>query len=326
MEQNYLIYLLEAVVTTIVLGTIAIPLLKKLKARQSVREEGPKSHRSKNGTPTMGGIFMILSAVLVLLFNKILDPAALWLLFLTLGHGILGFLDDFIKAEKKRNLGLTAKQKMLGQIILAVLFCWGVVDTLHLPFSIAIPFTNIDIYIGAFYYIFVILVIVGASNAVNLTDGLDGLASGCCVIAFSAYAVYCYLSGNNDLGYFIIILAGTCIGFLFFNYHPAKIFMGDTGSLALGGAIAGISVMTRTELLLIFIGFIFVIEALSVIIQVASFQLTGKRVFKMSPLHHHFEKKGWSETKVVVRFWIVSGVLAACGFSLYFAETLMAVA
>ena len=156
MEQNYLIYLLEAVVTTIVLGTIAIPLLKKLKARQSVREEGPKSHRSKNGTPTMGGIFMILSAVLVLLFNKILDPAALWLLFLTLGHGILGFLDDFIKAEKKRNLGLTAKQKMLGQIILAVLFCWGVVDTLHLPFSIAIPFTNIDIYIGAFYYIFII--------------------------------------------------------------------------------------------------------------------------------------------------------------------------
>ena len=173
MEQNYLIYLLEAVVTTIVLGTIAIPLLKKLKARQSVREEGPKSHRSKNGTPTMGGIFMIFSAVLVLLFNKILDPAVLWLLFLTLGHGILGFLDDFIKAEKKRNLGLTAKQKMLGQIILAVLFCWGVVDTLHLPFSIAIPFTNIDIYIGAFYYIFVILVIVGASNAVNLTDGLD---------------------------------------------------------------------------------------------------------------------------------------------------------
>lgn len=311
MEQNYLIYLLEAVVTTIVLGIIAIPLLKKLKARQSVREEGPKSHRSKNGTPTMGGIFMILSAVLVLLFNKILDPVVLWLLFLTLGHGILGFLDDFIKAEKKRNLGLTAKQKMLGQIILAVLFCWGVVDTLHLPFSIAIPFTNIDIYIGAFYYIFVILVIVGASNAVNLTDGLDGLASGCCVIAFSAYAVYCYLSGNNDLGYFIIILAGTCIGFLFFNYHPAKIFMGDTGSLALGGAIAGISVMTQTELLLIFIGFIFVIEALSVIIQVASFQLTGKRVFKMSPLHHHFELSGWSEVHVVWAFWFVEGI-AAC--------------
>lgn len=311
MESNYLIYLAESAVLTVILGFFAIPLLKKLKARQSIREEGPKSHRIKNGTPTMGGLFMLLAAVLVVIFNKMIDPAVLWLLFLTLGHGFLGFLDDFIKAEKKRNLGLTAKQKMLGQIILAVLFCWGVVDTLHLPYSIAIPFTQIDISIGLLYYPFVVLVIVGASNAVNLTDGLDGLASGCCVIAFSAYAVYCYMTGFNDLGYFIIILAGTCIGFLFFSYHPAKIFMGDTGSLALGGAIAGISVMTRTELLLIFLGMIFVLEALSVIIQVASFQLTGKRVFKMSPLHHHFELSGWSEVHVVWAFWIFEG-FAAC--------------
>lgn len=311
MESNYLIYLAESAVLTVILGFFAIPLLKKLKARQSIREEGPKSHRIKNGTPTMGGLFMLLAAVLVVIFNKMIDPAVLWLLFLTLGHGFLGFLDDFIKAEKKRNLGLTAKQKMLGQIILAVLFCWGVVDTLHLPYSIAIPFTQIDISIGLLYYPFVVLVIVGASNAVNLTDGLDGLASGCCVIAFSAYAVYCYMTGFNDLGYFIIILAGACIGFLFFNYHPAKIFMGDTGSLALGGAIAGISIMTRTELLLIFLGMIFVLEALSVIIQVASFQLTGKRVFKMSPLHHHFELSGWSEVHVVWAFWIFEG-FAAC--------------
>ncbi|WP_296958418.1 phospho-N-acetylmuramoyl-pentapeptide-transferase [uncultured Dialister sp.] len=311
MESNYLIYLAESAVLTVILGFFAIPLLKKLKARQSIREEGPKSHRIKNGTPTMGGLFMLLAAVLVVVFNKMIDPAVLWLLFLTLGHGFLGFLDDFIKAEKKRNLGLTAKQKMLGQIILAVLFCWGVVDTLHLPYSIAIPFTQIDISIGLLYYPFVVLVIVGASNAVNLTDGLDGLASGCCVIAFSAYAVYCYMTGFNDLGYYIIILAGACIGFLFFNYHPAKIFMGDTGSLALGGAIAGISVMTRTELLLIFLGMIFVLEALSVIIQVASFQLTGKRVFKMSPLHHHFELSGWSEVHVVWAFWIFEG-FAAC--------------
>lgn len=311
MESNYLIYLAESAVLTVILGFFAIPLLKKLKARQSIREEGPKSHRIKNGTPTMGGLFMLLAAVLVVIFNKMIDPAVLWLLFLTLGHGFLGFLDDFIKAEKKRNLGLTAKQKMLGQIILAVLFCWGVVDTLHLPYSIAIPFTQIDISIGLLYYPFVVLVIVGASNAVNLTDGLDGLASGCCVIAFSAYAVYCYMTGFNDLGYFIIILAGACIGFLFFNYHPAKIFMGDTGSLALGGAIAGISVMTRTELLLILLGMIFVLEALSVIIQVASFQLTGKRVFKMSPLHHHFELSGWSEVHVVWAFWIFEG-FAAC--------------
>lgn len=311
MESNYLIYLAESAVLTVILGFFAIPLLKKLKARQSIREEGPKSHRIKSGTPTMGGLFMLLSAVLVVIFNKMIDPSVLWLLFLTLGHGLLGFLDDFIKAEKKRNLGLTAKQKMLGQIILAVLFCWGVLDTLHLPYSIAIPFTHTDISIGLLYYPFVVLVIVGASNAVNLTDGLDGLASGCCVIAFSAYAMFCYMTGFNDLGYFIIILAGSCIGFLFFNYHPAKIFMGDTGSLALGGAIAGISVMTRTELLLIFLGLIFVLEALSVIIQVASFQLTGKRVFKMSPLHHHFELSGWSEVHVVWAFWIFEGI-AAC--------------
>ena len=311
MESNYLIYLAESAVLTVILGFFAIPLLKKLKARQSIREEGPKSHRIKSGTPTMGGLFMLLSAVLVVIFNKMIDPSVLWLLFLTLGHGLLGFLDDFIKAEKKRNLGLTAKQKMLGQIILAVLFCWGVVDTLHLPYSIAIPFTHTDISIGLLYYPFVVLVIVGASNAVNLTDGLDGLASGCCVIAFSAYAMFCYMTGFNDLGYFIIILAGSCIGFLFFNYHPAKIFMWDTGSLALGGAIAGISVMTRTELLLIFLGLIFVLEALSVIIQVASFQLTGKRVFKMSPLHHHFELSGWSEVHVVWAFWIFEGI-AAC--------------
>lgn len=311
MESNYLIYLAESAVLTVILGFFAIPLLKKLKVRQSIREEGPKSHRIKSGTPTMGGLFMLLSAVLVVIFNKMIDPSVLWLLFLTLGHGLLGFLDDFIKAEKKRNLGLTAKQKMLGQIILAVLFCWGVVDTLHLPYSIAIPFTHTDISIGLLYYPFVVLVIVGASNAVNLTDGLDGLASGCCVIAFSAYAMFCYMTGFNDLGYFIIILAGSCIGFLFFNYHPAKIFMGDTGSLALGGAIAGISVMTRTELLLIFLGLIFVLEALSVIIQVASFQLTGKRVFKMSPLHHHFELSGWSEVHVVWAFWIFEGI-AAC--------------
>ena len=311
MESNYLIYLVEAVAVTVLAGLTGIPLLKKLKARQSIRAEGPKSHRAKSGTPTMGGLFMLLALVLVVGFNKIIDPSVLWLLFLTLGHGLLGFLDDFIKAEKKRNLGLTAKQKMLGQIILAVLFCWGVVDTLHLPYSIAIPFTQIDISIGYFYYPFVVLVIVGASNAVNLTDGLDGLASGCCVISFIAYAVFCYMTGFHDLGYFITILAGSCIGFLFFNYHPAKVFMGDTGSLALGGAIAGISVMTRTELLLVFLGLIFVLEALSVIIQVASFKLTGKRVFKMSPIHHHFELSGWSEVKVVWVFWIFEG-LAAC--------------
>lgn len=311
MESKYLVYFIEAFIVTLISGSFFIPLLKKLKARQSIRAEGPKSHRIKSGTPTMGGLFMLISLVLVVIFNKIIDPAVLWLLFLTLGHGILGFLDDFIKAEKKRNLGLTAKQKMIGQLILSVMFCFGVLDTLHLPYSIAIPFTQFDISIGLLYYPFVILVIVGASNAVNLTDGLDGLASGCCVIAFSAYALYCYLTGANDLGFFIIILAGTCAGFLLFNYHPARIFMGDTGSLALGGALAGISVITRTEFLLAFLGMIFVLEALSVIIQVFSFQVFGRRIFKMSPLHHHFELSGWSEVHVVWAFWIFEGIAAS---------------
>ena len=303
MEIDYLLYLLEATVCTIILGMVSIPLLKKYKARQAIREEGPKSHRVKAGTPTMGGLFLILSGVIVILGNGLIDKTVLWLLFLMIGHGILGFLDDFIKAEKKRNLGLTAKQKIMGQLILSIIFCFGCVEMLHLPCAISIPFTASDISIGWLYYPFVILVIVGASNAVNLTDGLDGLASGCCTVAFMAYAAFCYMNGLYDIAAFIIIMAGCCIGFLFFNYHPAKIFMGDTGSLALGGALAGIAVMTRTELLLVVLGMVFVVEALSVIIQVASFKLYGKRVFKMSPLHHHFELSGWSEVNVVWLFW-----------------------
>lgn len=303
MEIDYLLYLLEATVCTIILGMVSIPLLKKYKARQAIREEGPKSHRVKAGTPTMGGLFLILSGVIVILGNGLIDKTVLWLLFVMIGHGILGFLDDFIKAEKKRNLGLTAKQKIMGQLILSIIFCFGCVEMLHLPCAISIPFTASDISIGWLYYPFVILVIVGASNAVNLTDGLDGLASGCCTVAFMAYAAFCYINGLYDIAAFIIIMAGCCIGFLFFNYHPAKIFMGDTGSLALGGALAGIAVMTRTELLLVVLGMVFVVEALSVIVQVASFKLYGKRVFKMSPLHHHFELSGWSEVNVVWLFW-----------------------
>ena len=318
MNINYLIYIIEAIAVTVILGYFAIPLARKYKARQSIREEGPRSHRAKAGTPTMGGLFMILAAVIVILWNHLLDTPVLWLLFLTIGHGVLGFLDDFIKAEKKRNLGLTAKQKLLGQLILSVLFCWGCIETLHLPLSVSIPFLHTELSIGLFYYIFVILVLIGGSNAVNLTDGLDGLASGCCVVAFFAYGVYCYLHGLHNLGYFITILAGACIGFLFFNYHPAKIFMGDTGSLALGGAIAGVSVITRTELLLLFLGIIFVLEALSVIIQVTSFKMTGKRVFKMSPLHHHFELCGWSEVRVVWSFWLFECIFAGTALILSF--------
>lgn len=305
MDSMELIYAAEAAVVTVLLGLASIPLARKYKARQSIREEGPKSHRIKAGTPTMGGLFMLLAALLVIGGNHLYDPAVLLLVLITFGHALLGFLDDFIKAEKKRNLGLTARQKLLGQLILSIVFCFGCVEYLGLPTSISIPFIDTDISIGAFYYPFVVLVVVGASNAVNLTDGLDGLAAGCCIIAFGAYALFCYWSGMPDLTAFALIIAGCCAGFLVYNYHPAKIFMGDTGSLALGGAIAGIAVITRTELLLVFLGLIFVVEALSVILQVTSFQLTGKRIFKMSPIHHHFELCGWNEVRVVWTFWLV---------------------
>ena len=248
----YLLYIIETIVLTILLGFVGIPLAKKYKARQSIRTEGPKSHRAKAGTPTMGGLFMILAAVLVTVCNHFMTETVIWLIILTLGHCLLGFLDDFIKAEKKRNLGLTAKQKFTGQILLALLFCYGVSHALNLPFAIAIPFTKVDISIGWLYYPFIVLVIVGASNAVNLTDGLDGLAAGCCVIAFIAYAIYSLWLGMSDVASFA-----------------------------------------------------------SVILQVASFQLTGKRIFKMSPLHHHFELSGWSEVHVVWFFWFIEAVAAA---------------
>lgn len=310
MDNSYLYYLVESVISVVILYYLGMPILKKLKARQAIREEGPKAHKIKSGTPTMGGIFMIIAFILVSLLNGITSIQSLLFLFIAVGHGVLGFLDDFIKASKKRNLGLTAKQKLVGQFLLSILFCYGIVEFLKIPTAISIPFLNFDISLGLLYYPFVVLVIIGASNAVNLTDGLDGLAAGCCTIAFAAYAVYCYLNGYVQLSYMCLIVVGCCIGFLFFNYHPAKVFMGDTGSLFLGGTIAAVSILTRTELLLVLFGLIFVVEALSVIIQVTSFKLYKKRVFKMSPIHHHFELSGWNEVKVVWVFWFVELISA----------------
>lgn len=310
MDNNYLYYLAESVISVVILYYLGMPILKKLKARQAIREEGPKAHKIKSGTPTMGGIFMIVAFILVSLLNGIISIQSLLFMFIAVGHGVLGFLDDFIKASKKRNLGLTAKQKLAGQFLLSILFCYGIVEFLKIPTAISIPFLNFDISLGLLYYPFVVLVIIGASNAVNLTDGLDGLAAGCCTIAFAAYAVYCYLNGYVQLSYMCLIVVGCCIGFLFFNYHPAKVFMGDTGSLFLGGTIAAVSILTRTELLLVLFGLIFVVEALSVIIQVTSFKLYKKRVFKMSPIHHHFELSGWNEVKVVWVFWFVELISA----------------
>ena len=294
-------------------GPLLIPELHKLKFGQSIREEGPKSHQAKSGTPTMGGIMIILAIVIATVAAAPLTPAVLLALFITLGHFVLGFLDDYIKVVKKRNLGLKAKQKMLGQILIAIVTMIVGTRVLGIDTTIWIPIADINLDIGIGYYFLVLFVLVGTSNAVNLTDGLDGLASGTVAIASGAYALVCYMTGHFDLALFCVAMMMACVAFLRFNAHPAKVFMGDTGSLALGGAIAAVGILTHTEILLAIIGFVFVCEALSVIIQVISFKTTGKRVFRMSPIHHHFELGGWKETKVVFVFWMVGLVASVVG-------------
>ena len=297
-------------------GPFLIPLLHKLKFGQSIREEGPASHKIKSGTPTMGGIFLIAAIVIATLIRAEFTAEIFIALFIVVGHFILGFLDDYIKVVKKRNLGLKARQKLLGQIIIAAVTIYIATTELGIETTIWLPIIDKILDLGIFYYILVLIVIVGASNAVNLTDGLDGLASGCMAIAASCYGVICLLTLHYNLAIFCAATVGACIGFLRFNFHPAKIFMGDTGSLALGGAFAAMGILTHTELLLIFVGLIFVCEAMSVILQVISYQTTGKRIFRMSPIHHHFELGGWSEIKVVTVFWAVSLISGVIGIIL----------
>lgn len=295
-------------------------MLKSLHAQQSIREEGPESHQAKAGTPTMGGAFMMVALTIGVAIFAPWNVATGMLLFLTLGHCLLGFFDDFVKAVKKRNLGLTAKQKLLGQFILAAIFCYFITEIMVIPTTLWIPVVDAHIQLGFAYYILAFLIIVGATNAVNLTDGLDGLASGTsavAAIAFSVIGLMIYSTESSvaaeSVAFFGAIVTAVCLGFLVFNINPAKVFMGDTGSLALGGAFAGMAILTKTELLLVVIGGIFVMEALSVIIQVISFKTRGVRVFKMSPIHHHFELSGWSEQTVVNRFWFGGAVLAILG-------------
>lgn len=316
MNMDYALAFGLALVSTLVFGKIGIPLLQRLKAQQSIREDGPQAHLAKAGTPTMGGLFMMLALVITVCIVPPYSVTLWMLLFLTLGHGALGFSDDFIKAVKRRNLGLTAKQKLLGQAVLAVIFCYISIAYAALPTTLWIPLVDITIDLGYAYYILAFIIILGTTNAVNLTDGLDGLATGISAIAGVAFAVVGLLVGSLSVTFFGIIVSAVCLGFLYFNANPAKVFMGDTGSLALGGAFAGMAIATKTELLLIVIGFVFVVEALSVILQVASFKTRGVRIFRMSPIHHHFELGGWSERKVVYVFWAVSLVTALLGIAL----------
>ena len=316
MNMDYAVAFGLALISTLVFGKIGIPLLQRLKAQQSIREDGPQAHLAKTGTPTMGGLFMMLALVITVCIVPPYSVTLWMLLFLTLGHGALGFSDDFIKAVKRRNLGLTAKQKLLGQAVLAIIFCYISIAYAALPTTLWIPLVDTTVDLGYAYYVLAFIIILGTTNAVNLTDGLDGLATGISAIAGAAFAVVGLLVGSLSVTFFGIIVSAVCLGFLYFNANPAKVFMGDTGSLALGGAFAGMAIATKTELLLIVIGFVFVVEALSVILQVASFKTRGVRIFRMSPIHHHFELGGWSERKVVYVFWAVSLIMALLGIAL----------
>jgi phospho-N-acetylmuramoyl-pentapeptide-transferase len=316
LEQVIFFTIIMAFLITVLLSPVFIPFLRRLKFGQSIRDEGPQSHQKKTGTPTMGGIVFLLSIVITtfVMTGKYSEPGAetYLLLLVTVGFGLLGFLDDFIKVVMKRNLGLTSKQKLLGQIVISAIF-YFIFKQNDFPTTVSIPLTDISFDLGWFYVVFIIFWLVGFSNAVNITDGLDGLVSGTSAIAFGALAVLAWNQGQYDIAIFGVAVVGAVLGFLVFNAHPAKVFMGDTGSLALGGAIATIAILTKLEIILILIGGVFVIETLSVILQVASFKTTGKRIFKMSPLHHHYELVGWSEWRVVVTFWTVGLLFAVLG-------------
>ncbi len=323
---------ITALVISFILGPWLISKLSRLQIGQSIRKVGPESHFKKEGTPTMGGTLILLAIVLPTLLWADLTNIYIWMtLMVVIGYGAIGFFDDFRKVRLRNSDGLSARQKMFWQLLIALLV--GVALYLYPPFqtTLAVPFFKTLLPdLGVFYIPFAMVVIVGASNAVNLTDGLDGLAIGPIIIASGTYLLFAYLAGNARLSDYLQIssvqgagelsvlcgaMVGAGLGFLWFNTYPAQVFMGDVGSLSLGGALGTIAVITKQEIVLVIVGGIFVMEALSVIFQVTSFRLWGKRIFRMAPIHHHFELKGWPEPKIIVRFWIISIILALVALS-----------
>ena len=297
----------------VILGPIFIPMLTKFKFGQTVRDDGPQTHLQKNGTPTMGGVIMIIAILITVLTRAKIDKDLLVGLICITGFGLVGFLDDFIKIKMKRSLGLKAYQKIILQFALALFVSYYQYTVSASAPQLMVPFTDIVINLGPLYVPIMMFVIIGTVNAVNLTDGLDGLASGVTLIVSIFFMMLAISVGNSDVGILAAATGGACLGFLGFNSYPAKVFMGDTGSMALGGAVVAFAVLTNSVLLIPIVGGIYFVEAISVIIQVASFKLTGKRVFKMAPIHHHFEQCGWPETRVVFVFWITTVVLAWIG-------------
>lgn len=326
---------MTAMILAFVLGPRMITWLRQWQGQgQPIRVDGPESHLAKQGTPTMGGIMILLSlSVSVFLWADLTNPYMWAVMIVTLGYGLIGFTDDYLKVSKKNTKGLPGKLKLLGQLIFATIAAVIVTKTQPMDMNshLALPFVkDLLVNLGWFFPVFAVFVMIGASNAVNLTDGLDGLATVPVIIACGVFAIIAYLVGNavfsdylqihyvpgsGELAVICAAVIGACIGFLWFNAPPAMVFMGDTGSLALGGTLGSIAVVVKHELVLAIVGGLFVLETVSVIVQVASFKLTGKRVFKMAPLHHHYEKKGWAEPTIVIRFWIIAVILALIGLA-----------
>lgn len=318
--------LVIAFITAIILGFIIIPLLRKLKVGQIERDDGPQSHLKKQGTPTMGGIIMIITMILVVtgayIFLSLQGQnetanRLIPMLILTIGFGIIGFIDDFKKLVLKNTKGLKPSYKMLGLLVISVIYVIYLVQGLHIGTDTYIPILKIYINIPIYFYIpFAILVILATTNAINLTDGIDGLSSSVSAIIITCLTVIGIMAGMKEISIFGSIVIGATLGFLMFNLHPAKVFMGDTGSLLLGGVVSAIALYLKMPLLLLVIALIPVLETLSVMIQVAYFKKTGKRFFKMAPLHHHFELQGWKESKVVIIFSLVTLVLSVIGLKI----------
>ena len=295
-----------------------IQYVRRREFGQNIREEGPQAHQTKAGTPTLGGIVIFVAFAVPFLILSSHEWKSMGVFGAAMACAVLGFADDYTKIAKRRSLGLRARTKLVATVAISVGLWWIATHEAGVSSSIRIRFIDGTIDLGPLYPVFIYLVVAGTTSAVNLTDGLDGLAAGCVAIVLLAYLGITFITtGQRDLSLLAGCLVGACIGFLWFNSFPASVFMGDTGSLGLGGAIAGLAIMTNTTLLLILLGGIFVIEALSVLIQVFSFQTFRKRVFLMAPIHHHFELRAWSETKIILRFWIVASAFAAVGFVVY---------
>jgi phospho-N-acetylmuramoyl-pentapeptide-transferase len=318
-ENAVLLTMGVAFVLALIMGPLFIPMLRRMKFGQQIRTDGPQGHLKKQGTPTMGGIIILLALSLAALRFADKNIELLILLIASLGYGLVGFLDDYIKIIFKRSLGLTAKQKLFGQLLVSAIVCYLLVRNGHST-DMFVPFFNLHFNPGWLYFPLMVLLMLGASNAVNFTDGLDGLLAGTSAVAFGAYTIIAMNHTQPEAAIFSAAMVGAVLGFLVFNAHPAKVFMGDTGSLGIGGGLVAVSILTKSELLLAIIGGVFLVEILSVVIQVVSFKTRGKRVFKMSPIHHHFELVGWSEWRVVITFWVTGIILAALG--LYVNEVL----